>query len=103
MNRLYRVVDDLYHIARRLKEVDVRYEVYFNRAKWRFEIYANGAMQIALPYDRLDSRTIDYVRSTRLERAKSLLEDIERENARLKVNQQKRAYESRLEQLEAML
>lgn len=56
---LVKVVDDLFHIARRLKGIDRNYELFFNRKRGRFEIYAKGAMQIALPFDRLDARCLD--------------------------------------------
>ena len=70
---LQKVRHDLFNIAARLKSVDRRYELFFNRKKNRYEIYANGAMQIALPFERLDARAIEYARKTRLENLNKLI------------------------------
>ncbi len=103
MGALVRVVDDLFHIARRIREIDCRYEIYFNRVKSRFEIHANGAMQIALPFGNLDNRTLIYVRETRLERLDNVISDIEKHNSRLdKINEQA-SFERNLAQMEAVL
>ncbi len=103
MGALVRVVDDLYHIARRLKEVDSRYEIYFNRSKSRFEIHANGAMQIALPFGNLDNRTLIYVRETRLERLEEVIKDIEDHNSRLDKLKQEASFEKNIANMEAVL
>lgn len=78
---LVKVVDDLFHIARRLKGIDRNYELFFNRKRGRFEIYAKGAMQIALPFDRLDARCLDYARKTRIENLSALMDEIEKTTA----------------------
>lgn len=80
---LERIQNDLFDIADRLKEVDERYELYFNKKLRRFEIYANGALQLAVPFDRLDERTVVLARKTRLEYLEKLVESIEENNARL--------------------
>ncbi len=83
LNGYVLVKDDLYHISKRLKEVDSDYELYFNRARCRFEIHAKGALQVAVPFDRLDARTIRLARETRVENARKLLLEMEKNNARL--------------------
>lgn len=100
---LVKVLDDLYHIARRLKDIDERYELCFNRKLKRFEVYANGAMQVALPFDRLDVRALDYVRKTRLENLNVVLEEIEKNNARIDALNQKKARENAFAQMEESL
>lgn len=80
---LQRIRHDLFGIAKRLKSIDRRYELFFNRKKNRYEIYANGAMQMALPFERLDARTLTYARKTRLENLEKIIAEIEEENARL--------------------
>ena len=82
---LQRIRHDLFGIAKRLKSIDRRYELYFNRKKNRYEIYANGAMQMALPFERLDARTLTYARKTRLENLEKIIAEIEEENARLEI------------------
>ena len=82
---LQRIRQDLFGIAKRLKSIDRRYELFFNRKKNRYEIYANGAMQMALPFERLDARTLTYARKTRLENLEKIIAEIEEENARLEI------------------
>ena len=82
---LQRIRHDLFGIAKRLKSIDIRYELFFNRKKNRYEIYANGAMQMALPFERLDARTLTYARKTRLENLEKIIAEIEEENARLEL------------------
>lgn len=82
---LQRIRHDLFGIAKRLKSIDIRYELFFNRKKNRYEIYANGAMQMALPFERLDARTLTYARKTRLENLEKIIAEIEEENARLEI------------------
>lgn len=69
---------DLYSVAERLKEIDDRYELYYNAALGRYEIYASGALQLTVPRGELDARTIARVRETRIERADKVLREIER-------------------------
>ena len=90
---LVKVVDDLFHIARRLKQVDRNYELFFNRKRGRFEIYAKGAMQIALPFDRLDARCIEYARKTRVENLSALMDEIEKNNRDIDIRNEKTARE----------
>lgn len=59
--------------------------MFFNRKKNRYEIYANGAMQMALPFERLDARALTYARKTRLENLEKIIAEIEEENARLEI------------------
>lgn len=82
---LQRIRHDLFGIAKRLKSIDRRYELFFNRKKNRYEIYANGAMQMALPFERLDARALMYARKTRLENLEKIIAEIEEENARLEI------------------
>lgn len=88
---LVRVKHDLFDIAKRVKSIDRRYELFFNRKKNRYEIYANGAMQIALPFERLDARTLRYARETRLENLNKLIAEIEECNARLEIENAKKS------------
>lgn len=85
---LVSVKDDLFHIAKRLRQIDSRYRVYFNRKYNRFEIHAQGAMQIALPFDRLDERSVEYVRKTRVENLEKLMREIEADNERAEKQKQ---------------
>ena len=80
MCELREIKEDLFNIAQRLKEIDGRYILYRNLRLNRFEIHANGALQIVVPYAELDARTLSLVRSTRLEYADKLIRQIDKEN-----------------------
>lgn len=75
-----RITDDLYGVASRLKEIDERYEVWYDSAVGRYEVHANGALQIAVPFAELDERTVRLVRKTRIERAERIIGQIDAAN-----------------------
>ena len=83
MEWLERVENDLFDIASRLKEIDENYVVFRNKKLHRFEIHAHGVLQIAVPFDRLDARTLALARETRLENMARLIARIDKENERL--------------------
>ncbi len=83
MTWLERVDGDLYDVASRLKGVDERYELYFNRRSRKFEVYIGGALQFAVPFDSLDERTIVYAKKTRIERLDLIVEEIDENNRRI--------------------
>lgn len=100
---LIEINGDLFDIAGRLKEIDSRYTVCRNVKLNRFEIYADGVLQIAVPFDRLDARTLELVRSTRLENAERLMEQIDQDNARLEKSLQKSRQDKLLARVEDAL
>ncbi|MDE6060736.1 MAG: hypothetical protein K2G31_04635 [Clostridia bacterium] len=83
MCELREIKEDLFDIARRLREIDERYVLYRNLRLNRFEIHANGALQIVVPFAELDARTLELARSTRLEYADRLMRRLDEENDRL--------------------
>lgn len=78
---------DMLGVADELKRVDPDYSLWRNDEKGRFEVHCAGqrgdSLCLALPFDRLDGRTVRLVRRTRAERAAELAAEIERDNARL--------------------
>ena len=89
MDGLTLIENDLFDIAKRLKEVDERYLLYRNAKLNRFEIYADGALQIAVPYDELDARTVELARRTRLEFVGRIIKEIDENNEKLERTRQK--------------
>jgi len=70
-NHLILIENDVFDIARELKVIDEGYRVYFNRTKDRFEIHhieCYPTLQLVVPYDTLDYRTVVFVRKTRVGR-----------------------------------
>lgn len=80
---LIRITDDLFDVAARLTSVRAGYAVYFNRELNRFEVYDNDSFAFVVPYDELDSRTIDYARKTATRNADELFAEIDRHNDEL--------------------
>ena len=75
--KLEKINHDLFDISKRLKSIDRRYDLFFNRENNRYEIYANGAMQMALPFERQEERAKSYARKTRLENLEKNIAEIE--------------------------
>lgn len=82
-DRLVAVENDLFSVADRIRSIDGRYRVFYNTGRGKFEVRSadDDSLQATIPYDRLDSRAVDYVRKTRIERIDEILAEIEHENA----------------------
>lgn len=80
----YEVKTDLYDIAARLREIDPCYRVYYSYVDKRYEVHdcsaAGNTLCLAVPYDKLDARTLLLVKRTRIERIDALMKEMEREN-----------------------
>lgn len=79
------VEDDLFGIAARLKSIDDGYFVLLNYKTGKYEVHnrkQNGNTLCLVCFDKLDERTVRKVRATRAERIRSVLEAMERENAK---------------------
>ncbi len=80
---------DVHKIAKRLKNIDKNYEIYFNNITKEYELHhkkqredlGNGLLLI-LPFETLDKRAIDYVLKTRVQNIdiEHLSERLEKEN-----------------------
>ena len=103
MCELREIKEDLFDIARRLREIDDRYILYRNLRLNRFEIHANGALQIVVPFEKLDARTVELARSTRLEYADKLVRKMDEENDRLQRAQNEAKRTRILEEVERTL
>jgi hypothetical protein len=81
------IKSDLYDIAKRLREIDSGYFLLFDYKKKRFEVHnkhQNGSsFCLALPFERLDERTLRLVRRTMASRKEQLFREMEEHNARL--------------------
>ena len=98
--------DDLFGVARRLKRIDDGYFVFLNYTTGKFEVHTKKdtrTLCLVLPYDRLDERTVRHVLYTRAERAKEIVERMERENARLEAERRRDALDKALSNAELKL
>lgn len=78
-DHLTEVRSDVFDIADRIKEVDERYRLFYNRDKRRFEVHLNGEKDIAVTWtDPLDQRLVTKLRETHVRRREALIREIER-------------------------
>lgn len=84
MNNLIEITQDAFDIAKRIREIDYSYRIFYNKNKGRFELHGGKEQGfiLALPFERLDARTEDYVRKTRIERLRQVFAELEEENAK---------------------
>lgn len=86
--------DDLFGVCARLKSIDDGYFVFLNYKTGKFELHNKKdtpSLCLVLQYDRLDERTVRHVLYTRAERARQIIERMERENARLEAESRRAA------------
>ena len=96
MKSLVKIEKDLFSIADRLKEIDGRYEVYRNTLAHRFEVYVEKALQFVVPFQKLDARTLEFARKTRIERAEKIIKEMDEINARIEKQKEKEILENAL-------
>ncbi len=96
MKGLVKIEKDLFSICDRLKEIDERYEVFRNKISHRFEVYVGKALQFVVPFQRLDARTLDFARKTRIERREQIVKEIDEQNAKIEMQKEKEILEKAL-------
>lgn len=83
------IEDDLYHIARRIKEIGKGYFIVFNSQKEHYEIHSTENLGwdthcLTVPYARLDNRTLQLCRETNVRmHGDRIMREIEAHNAKL--------------------
>ena len=75
-----RINNDLFDIASRVKEIDPRYEIYFETESQKFTLWAEGKRQLTLPFENLDERALVYTRKTRIENMEEVIKEIDSSN-----------------------
>lgn len=98
------IFSDLYDIAKRLKQIDANYRVFYNNKKQKFELHRDSggkvSYQLTFPFDTLDARAIEHCLKTRKQRAMQLLQEIEKENILLekqRIYQAKKQVQTKVE------
>lgn len=92
MDNLVRIYNDVFDIAARLKEIDGAYYPVYNLTKKRYEVHREGmkvSLQVVIPYNSLDKRTLDRVRETRIEYAEKMIREMDEENERKREREEK--------------
>lgn len=86
MNELRLIEGNCFDIPSRLRELDDDYRLYFNAKKCVIELHnlrQSPTFQLVLPFKQLDSRVVEYVRKTRVDKILSEIEEIDEYNERL--------------------
>lgn len=78
------ITGGIYDIPQRLKEIDPRYFVMFNKSSQRYEVHVDGQYPstygCTLPFDELDARALHYVRENASSRTVDVAREIDRHN-----------------------
>lgn len=84
------IKNDLFNIAKRLKRINRGYFINFNEKNKVFEVhnaFLKPSLLLRLPYDRLDSRTVDRVRKSEVKNLNAYLDMIEDDNKKLQMKE----------------
>ncbi len=90
---LFEILNDVFFINDRLKEIDENYKIYFNSKKNKFEIHNIGQVGdsycLTVPFQYLDERTINFVKQTLAINSEKLFDEIDKNNQILKERSEK--------------
>jgi len=98
---LHQVRDDVFRIGERLLHINKAYRVFWNNFANRYEVHTKQ-LEFVVPYDCLDSRTLELARKSRKQNADAIERELERHNDDVACREQKR-FEIRRFDLEDML
>lgn len=90
------ISNDLYQIAKRLKRINPKYQVFRESATGRVEVHTSPrpcalSLEFVVPFTELDERTLEYAQKTRIENFDVLEADVARTNAELETSAQRSA------------
>ena len=81
---LIRIQNDVYEIAKRIKDIEESYYIVYNTSKNKFEVHNSAQLGssycLTLPFDQLDERTLSYVCESMSKNIETILENIENDN-----------------------
>ncbi len=86
MKELRLISTNCYNIPERVRELDDDYRLYYNVRRNVIELHNlrhNPTFQLVLPYSQLDTRTIEYIRRTRVDKIINEIKEIDEYNNNL--------------------
>lgn len=93
---LIEIKNDVYFVLSRLQEIDKNYRIYYNTKRKVFEIHNKaqlwGSYSLTVPYGVLDPRVVELVRKTRVENSKKIFAEIDAQNEKIELKNQKEIY-----------
>jgi len=76
------IFEDLFDIVKKIKSIDSNYRVFRNLKKHRYEIYylcgLNLNLELVVPYNTLDYRTINKLNETKVQNADEIFKMLEK-------------------------
>ena len=100
---LYEILNDVFFISDRIKEIDENYKIYFNSEKNKFEIHNIGQIGdsycLTVPFQYLDGRTLEFVRKTLSINGEKIIEEIDRNNKKIEEIKEKIIFNKAKDQL----
>ena len=103
---LKRIFSEPFDVCDRLKSIDDGYFVVFNVKRDRYEVHNNRQTDtfcFVVPYDKLDSRTVDYCLKTRVQNVDKLIKEMDEQNAAAEAELVRREYEASGEKMERIV
>lgn len=95
---LVHIKNDAHDISNRIKDIDDGYFIMYNTLTNDFEVHhvdnggSSGTFSLILPYDELDSRTLEYVRKRERSNTEALLKELNAENEKIDKEKMKDAH-----------
>ena len=81
---------DMYNITNRIKHIDKNYFIIFNYHNNKFEVHNSnqigGSYCLTSPYEKLDSRLLDYVYLTSTNNSHNVIDMVEKNNKEIEKN-----------------
>ena len=89
MKGLIVIKKDVFNISKRLKAIDKNYILVRNIKNHCYEVHYKkvGNLQLKVPYENLDYRTLSLTLKTRVDNINSLIEQIDKHNEELRQKQ----------------
>jgi len=94
-----KISNDLHNIAKRIKQVNSRYEIFRNMVTGKVEVHTSTrpcakSLEFIVPFAELDERTLEYAQKTRVENADALEQEHTKANAELEASAKQSAQRS---------
>ena len=102
-----RISQDVYNIAKRIKNINRDYYVVYDTSRQNFEIHNSNQVGstycLTIPYNQLDERVLKLVRETQSANIDEILEQIENDNKHFESANMSSAFSNMFESFEQNL
>ena len=99
------IENDVFDIAKRIKEIDNRYFIVYDSKSKKFQLHQNNGGQdsyvLTFPFAYLDARAITYTQKTRVSRLDQIVKEINKNNSDIEYRETKKARNEISAQLDA--